>query len=241
MKVVYRNNFNWWQRILVTLIGLKAINENNIEFNWGCFAPRFGLEFVISRGGYFDQRYTISICLGWGMLFIRLPFKTSILESCDPPEYGVKVHNSTLWLHLGGEMNNFDQCNARLYTWDIPYFTLNHEAWYAKCPIKGWINEDELDETELEKIKSSRPFIYKTRNDEEQFSDIKFYVRKGVWCRKWFPFLKLTSYFLEVEFVKPLGEDVGGWKGGTESGSFYMENEYAVEDCLLELALNHKL
>ena len=33
-----------------------------IEGNWGYLAPRFGFQLMVNRGGYFDQRYSITMC-----------------------------------------------------------------------------------------------------------------------------------------------------------------------------------
>jgi hypothetical protein len=46
-------------------LGMWQINRDNIEFKWGYFAPKFGLELCVHRGWYFDSQYRLSFVFGW--------------------------------------------------------------------------------------------------------------------------------------------------------------------------------
>lgn len=91
---------------LLRLLGAWRVNNDSIDFKWGYFAPKFSFQLVLHRGGYFNQRYAITIALGWGIFHFYLPIKTSLPEGCNMPRYGISIHSDSIWLHIGG---NFDR------------------------------------------------------------------------------------------------------------------------------------
>ena len=119
MKERYGHELIKWMK----WIGIWRINRDSIDFKWGYFAPRFGLEAKLHRGGYFDTRYAITLCPIWGCWHICLPFKTSLPEGCDMPEYGISIHNETFWLHT--LRSRFDEVlcslclHVRIFLWGL--------------------------------------------------------------------------------------------------------------------------
>lgn len=215
MKTIYKDQFNWWQKLLSVLLGLRSVDEDYVSLSWGYFAPKFGLTLMLNRGSYEDASYSLSVCLGWGYLNINLPFTTSIGESCDPPRYGVTLCGNTLMLYLGGKMNEFNQCDSVLHTWDIPFVSYNHEGWFVKDPNGVWVDKTILSEDGLKSLKEVTDFTYVTSSGNTQHRKATHHLQKGIWHRKWFPFLKIVEVSLEVEFDEGTGDrEEYSWKGG---------------------------
>ncbi len=207
---------------MLRLIGAWRINTNSIDFGWGYFAPRCGFELMMGRGGYFNQRYSITICLIYGVFHIYLPFKTKIPESCDTPRYGVQIHNNTLWVHLGGNMNNWDQCDSRWITWGIPFFDWVfdvHQVWNSE----GWITAAKGEYSAPysdRRLVETHPYRYVLKSGVVQERDATVHLSRRRWHRKWFPFLKMSRTSIEVDFSDEIGERTGSWKGGCVGCSF---------------------
>jgi len=211
VKELYRDDLPLWLRVL----GVWRINSGSIDFNWGYFAPRFGFEMLVSRGGYFDQRYAITLCLIWGVIHINLPFKTRIPESCDTPIYGIQIHSNTFWIHLGGKMNDWEQCDSDWITWDLPYFSW-HFNFYKVWNGSEWVlaskdySEPYADKREIQ----THPYRYTLHSGEVQERTASVNLDRRQWHRKWLPFLKKTSTSININFSDEVGEETGSWKGG---------------------------
>ena len=214
MNERYSHEIPGWMK----LFGVWRINTDSIDFNWGYFAPRFGFELMLHRGSYFNQHWAISFCLIWGKVFIRLPFKTSIEESCDPPQYGIQIHNDTFWLHLGGPMDeSSNQCNSKWITWYLPWFSWNfdgHHVWDGKKWVEPAKGEYEAPYSDG-RIVEQHPYTYTLNNGEIQNRTATIYKERRKWHRKWFPISKKIIESIDVKFDKEVGERTGTWKGGT--------------------------
>ena len=191
MKELYGSELPRWMKLL----GAWRVNTDSIDFKWGYFAPRFGFKLIVNRGGYFDQRYAFSICLIWGVLHIYLPFKTRIPESCDTPRYGFQIHGNTFWIHLGGKMNDWEQCDSKWITWGLPYFDNifdGHDVWNGEwvSAAKGEYSAPYSDGRLIE----SHPYNYVLKSGETQKRTATIYKERRKWHRKWFPFMKKSSF-----------------------------------------------
>ncbi|ABV74311.1 hypothetical protein BA3_0026 [Thalassomonas phage BA3] len=94
MKERYSHELKWYEKLL----GVWRVNKDSFDTKWGYFAPKFGFELQFNRGGYFTQRCLVDICLLWGMLNIKLPFKTKLPEDCEWHTYGVNFfEDSIVW------------------------------------------------------------------------------------------------------------------------------------------------
>ena len=74
MKELYSHELPTWMKWL----GIWRQNRDSWDTKWGYFAPEFGFDFRLHRGGYFSQHYAITICPIWGKWHIKLPFKCLI-------------------------------------------------------------------------------------------------------------------------------------------------------------------
>jgi len=93
-------------------------HENNdwIIFYWGNV---FDISFEIC--GYFDNRPRINLDLIFFSLTFILPFRNKWIHECDPPKYGIAIHNNTLWIYRGGKGNM--KGGNKWWTWNIPFVT----------------------------------------------------------------------------------------------------------------------
>lgn len=239
MKEMYSNEMPWWLKML----GGWRVNRDSIDFKWGFFAPRLGFDLMLNRGGYFDRRYAITICLIWGRFHIYLPFKTKIPESCDTPRYGIQIHSRTLWLHLGGKMNGHDQCDSRWVTWEFPFINYVHDSHEVECKDGSWvryIGSWEKDCSPDGRYEQTFPYTYVLKSGEVQKRTATVYKERRQWHRKWLPFLKMRKENINVSFDEEVGEQTGSWKGGVVGTSHDMRPGESVLNCLRRMEWERK-
>ena len=198
------------KRVVRREVGMK----DNVIFRnkWIEFCNKFGFEFEYHVASYFDERPMLHILLGWGQLFIHLPFHTGI-DECEPPRYGFYWFGSALWLCCGKKVYAFHAP----WSWDwvrTSYLTKDgkwiHETKgnYLSCYNSVW--EPVLW---LEKY----PYRYILKNGTIQNVIATVKVEEREWRRK---FLRLTRLFnkvsrdIAVNFSGEVGERTGSWKGG---------------------------
>ena len=72
------------------------------------FANRFDISY--KKCGYFDPRPRIIIALGFFSLTIILPFYDKEWENeCDPPKWGIAIHNNTFHSCTNAHINGFTE------------------------------------------------------------------------------------------------------------------------------------
>lgn len=238
MKETYSHEFNFWQKILQKMFGLWRINSGSFDFKWGCFAPQWGFEIVLNRGGYFDQHYAINICLLWGWWHIKLPFKTNIPESCDTPRYGVQIHSNDIWIHLGGKMNDMEQCDSKMISWSFPWFSwvFDHHKFMDASGVwidGGYQNKDKA-------YSEKHPYQYPLSSGKLQKVTAECVKEKRQWHRKWFPFAKKISTQIDVSFDGEIGEESGSWKGGCVGCGYDLLHDESMLDCLRRMENERK-
>lgn len=243
MKERYSHELPKWMRLL----GIWRINRGSIDFVWGYFAPKFGLEFVVHRGGYFDQRWAITFALLWGVFHVHLPFRTKLSEGCNTPKYGLAIHNNTLWLYKGGKYDNsIGQCcgNDQWVTWDLPFFSYVFDGHWIKDKDGNWILMNRPVELwnfrETSAYFETHPYRYILGNGKTQEVTATCTVEKRKWHRKWFPFLTVESYVIEVKFSDEVGEESGSWKGGVLGCSYESLPNETIEECLRRMERERK-
>ena len=205
--------------------------KESYEGKWGYFSPRFGFGLMLNRGGYFDQRYSVTIHFIWGLFNLILPIKTSIPEGCDPPRYGIQIHSGTLWLHLGGDMReDINQCDSRWITWELPFVTWIHEWHKMADQNKQWVLYD-FDKSANE-YTETHSYKYKLKSGDVQEVDATCSVRWRSWHRKWAPFIKKESRCINITFSDEIGERTGSWKGGTIGCDYELIEGESILACL---------
>jgi len=207
--------------------------------DWGFFSPKWGFEFKINRGGYFDQRYAICICLIWGRLYIHLPFRTKLPEGCDMPQYGFSVHSDTFWIHLGGKYDKeIGQVTSgrQWITWRLPFVTWLFVGEWIKDRKGEWrlINdfEDRREVNKTEGHVEAHTYSYRSAIRGMQHVTAKCSMEKRKWRRKWWPLSTLVKTTLNVEFDEEISDGTGLWKGGVSTCGYDTKPGETIKQCL---------
>jgi hypothetical protein len=239
MKERYRHEISGWLRLL----GAWRINRDSVDFRWGYFAPRFGLEFVVNRGTYFDQRWAVSFALGWGKFMIYLPFRTRLEEGCDMPRYGFAVHDDTLWLYRGGDYAD-GQCQNQWLAWNLPFFSYEFDGHWIKNQQLEWVKMgDGLDSWRYRKdhaYSETHDYTYVLTSGEIQNRTALCTIERRKWHRRWFPWLTKERQEIDIEFSDEVGERSGTWKGGTIGCGYEMLQGDTIESCLRRMERERK-
>lgn len=244
MKELYKHELPKWMKLL----GIWRINRDSIDFNWGYFAPRAGLEFVLNRGTYFDKRWAINFALGWGKFMVYLPIKTRLEEGCDMPRYGFAVHNDTFWLYKGGDYKD-GQCQNQWISWYLPFFSWSFDGHWIFSKKAEWVqmryerNDCRPDSYEFRKEEALNyvyPYTYTLKNGTVQERTATCTIEFRKWHRKWFPLLTKESTVIDIEFSDEVGERTGSWKGGTLGCSYELLPEETVYECLKRMEQERK-
>lgn len=233
------------------MLGVWRVNKDSIDFKWGYFAPRPSFSLLLHRGGYFDQRYAITVALGYGVLHIKLPFKTRLREGCDMPEYGITVHNDTLWIYKGGfydeSIGQVQDLNSS-WSWYLPFFSYEFDGHWVQNKDRQWVlmGSRHCDGPESWKFRETgaytevHPYQYTLQSGEVQERTATCSIEKRKWHRKWFPFLTRISQVIDIEFSDEVGERSGSWKGGTIGCSYEMRPDDTIESCLRRMEKERK-
>lgn len=247
MKERYSYEIPRWARML----GVWRVNKESIDFKWGYFAPRPSFQIQLHRGTYFNQRYAITVALGYGVLHVKLPFKTRLREGCDMPQYGIAIHNDTFWIYKGGfydeSIGQVQDCNSS-WAWYLPFFSFEFDGHWVQDKDRQWVlmgyrHQDGPEPwkfRETDAYTEIHPYRYTLRNGEVQERTATCSIEKRKWHRKWFPFLTRTSQVIDIEFSDEVGERSGSWKGGTIGCSYEMRPDDTIESCLRRMEKERK-
>lgn len=229
MKETYSHEFNIIQRFVAAITTMWRINSDSIDFKWGYFAPKFGLEMTLNRGFYFSQRYSINVSFIWGAFHIKLPIKTKIEPSCGWLSYGFHICENTLVFRWGDIYKS----------WGIPFVSYVFDGHTVIDQDGEWIDGSNSWDNDL--IKRDRfDYVYTLCSGEVQKRIATCHVSRRQWHRKWAPLFKLVRKEIEVEFSGEVGERSGGWKGGTIGCGYEMLDGEGVEQCLRRMESERK-
>jgi len=167
-----------------------------------------------------------------------LPFKTKIIETCDAPNYGIAIHNNTFWLYLGGKMNDFDQCDSKWITWDLPFFSWAFDWHRMQSPNGEWLAYDYDDRGNA--YSEQHPYKYTLKSGEVQDVEATCFIEERQWHRKWMPFMKMNRRVIDISFSSEVGERSGSWKGGTVGCSYDLLKCESIRNCLWRMEAERK-
>jgi len=216
---------------------LSTRDKNDELTDWVIFYWGWAFDISYNICGYFDNRPQINLSLIFFNLTIILPFRNEWSDECDPPKWGIAIHNNTFWVYKGGS-GNLNGGN-RWWTWSIPFITrdwvrtsilLNDDTWEheTKCNVKNFYND------EWKAKQKSWSYNYTDNYDGEIIPTI-IYVEEREWRPKW---LKWTGLFakikrtIDVHFLKEVGSRKGSWKGGTIGCGYNLLPNETPLDCL---------
>lgn len=200
--------------------------------------------------GYFRPYPEINISMfGYHFCFV-LPFRNSWTDECDPPQYGIAIHNNTFWIYRGGKGNNHG--GNKWWTWDLPFFTLKHVRHDVECNINGEIKmvpSKKLETTGKDYIPlkdNSLVNIHKydyTDSYDGMIIPCVYWVEEREWRPKWLTWtsrFKLIRKYIEIEFSDEVGKKKGSWKGGCIGCSYDMLENETPEQCIKRMENERK-
>lgn len=188
---------------------------------WLTFYFNWGFDISFESCGYFDPRMRINFDIIFFSLCLILPFKSKHTDECDPPKWGVAIHNNKFWIYKGGK-GNMNGGN-KWWTWDFPW---SYE-WVRRSKLRKdetWEHEVEGDRKEFWRDEwkdvlwnGNFLYIYTLKSGEKQEVVANISVEEMEWRQKW---LKWTKKFakirrsIDIQFSDEVGERSGSWKGG---------------------------
>ena len=200
------------------------------------FANRFDISY--KKCGYFDPRPRIIIALGFFSLTIILPFYDKEWENeCDPPKWGIAIHNNTFWVYRGGKGN--DKGGNKWWTYDFPF--INKKWMRTSVLLKDgtWANETpgnkmNFYEDSWNEKKMTYTYEYTDSYDGEVIPTT-IYVDEREWRPKWLTWTKLfreVRRTIDIHFSKECGRRKGSWKGGTIGCSYELLKDETPIECI---------
>lgn len=210
----------------------------------------FGWHFRLSYEtcGYFDARHRINISLIFFRWTIILPIWSKHIDECDPPEWGIAIHNNKFWLYKGGRGNMKGGNKWWTFTmpWDYDWIrtsnlrkdgTWEHETKKTK-------GKNFWDEKWKEVLWSETyPYTYVLKSKEVQHRFATLRVEEREWRQRW---LKWTSLFaqtrmtINIDFNDEVGEQTGSWKGGCTGCSYEIRHGELPEQTLRRMERERK-
>ena len=116
-----------------------------VDTKWFGLWHSWVFELTYNVCGYFDPHPEIHISLLGLHFMFRLPWKNKGWEDeCMPPQYGIMIHDSALWIHYGGK-GNLNGGNKYL-CWRLPFFTGVHmdDKWMVET-VNGMVPTNVLE------------------------------------------------------------------------------------------------
>lgn len=217
--------------------------DGKIEYKnkYFTFYPKFeNFKITYSPYSYFDPRPEIVICLGWGQLFIHLPFwlKKDKSDECDWPQYGVYYFMNQMWFWWGCKKKVIDM--PWIYKWHRTSLLLKDETWIHEW--NGSRIKDRYSKEFKEKLWSKRYYYKNTmKNGETEETTATVKVEEREWRMKWFPFIKRVVKSIDVKFDDELGFGKGSWKGGTVGVGYNMKRHETPLDTLLRMSEERRI
>ena len=200
--------------------------------------------------GYFRPYPEINISMfGYYFCFV-IPFRNNWTNECDPPQYGIAIHNDTFWVYLGGKGNMGG--GTKWWTWDLPFFTLNHVRHEVECNIDGQIKlvpAKSLETTGKDyiplkdnKLVNIHKYDY-TDSYDNMVIPCVYWVEEREWRPKWLTWtskFKKVRKYIEIEFSDEVGKKKGSWKGGCIGCSYDMLENETPEQCIKRMEKERK-
>lgn len=225
----------------LSTVNLEAYEMTDwIIFYWG---RSFDISFEIC--GYFDNRPRINLDLIFFSLTIVLPFRNKWTDECDPPKWGISIHNKTIWIYRGGK-GNLSGGN-KWWAWDLPFISkewvrtsilLKYGTWEHET--KG--NRKKFYNDEWKQKQKSWTYDYTDRYDGE-IIPTTIYVEQREWRPKWLKWTRLfadVSTTIDIHFSKEVGREKGSWKGGTLGCGYALLPKEHPLDCLKRMEKERK-
>lgn len=215
-------------------------DTNWVIFYWG---NHFDISYEIC--GYFDNRPRINLDLIFFSLQFILPFRNKWTDECDPPKWGIAIHNNTLWVYKGGKGNM--KGGTKWWTWHISFIT---KEWYRTSILlkdDTWEHERKGDkknfyQDEWKSKQKSWTYDY-TDNFDGEVIPTTIYVDEREWRPKglmWTSLFAKSRRTIDIHFSKEVGKEKGSWKGGCLGCGYELLPNESPLDCLKRMEKQRK-
>jgi len=225
--------------ITKTKDGRRKVYRNRwFEFTTGWH----GIKFEYALGGYFDPHPMLSFSLGWGILFLHLPFKSKY-DECEPPRYGFYYHESRLWFQWRRKSKSLPM------PWEMVYIRYSRlladgkmwETEYSGKPRQLW-NEEAFPAGHFW-VRRYYPYNYQLRSGAVQDLTATVMIEEREWRPRWLRWTRLFARVrrvIDVYFDDEAGEGAGSWKGGVNRTGHEMKPGETWEQTLLRMMIERK-
>ena len=242
--------------------------------HWIKFYKKPNYSFYLSESGYFDERPELVtgitnllvlfslpilvyqsfwfllllpfVIIGWGILYIRLPYKTG-KQCSQSPAWGVSIHNNTFWIYIGG--NN--QSGPKWIFWWFPFVT---KEWFrTSILLKDGTWEHEFQNKRLgERNKEFWKDEWKEKQASWNYNYTDYdgtvvlttiYLEEIEWRPKWFQWTNMFALVrrrINVNFSSEIGKEKNSWKGGVIGCTHDLLPNEAPLDCLKRMEKERK-
>ena len=217
------------------------------DSKWIVFYFKWCFEITYETCGYFDPKHRINLCLIFFRLQIILPIKSKHTDECDPPQWGIAIHNNTFWVYKGGEgnMNGGNKWWTYHFPWEWKWFRTSNlrkdGEWEHE--VKGDRKNFYEDKWKELLWSATYPYNYKLKSGEIQDVIATIKLSEKEWKFKGLMFLKYPrkiSRCIEIEFSDEVGERAGSWKGGCTGCSYELRSGELPEHCLKRMEKERK-
>lgn len=185
------------------------------------------------------------VFIGWGEIFLKLPYKSGKPYECEGPLYGfyfecVDSPQWKLFEYLRISWGK-DKYKYIYMPWDFQWYRtsllLNNGIWEHETIGKKKKNfwEDEWKEKRWE-IKT---VVFDKHNECNVECDV--HIEKREWRRRWLmwtPLFNKVRKSIEVEFKEEVGLRKGSWKGGTIGCGYEMKKGEDPRNTLIRMMEN---
>lgn len=211
----------------------------SVETKWFHFWFRWCFELSYESCGYFDPRHRINIGLIFFHMTFVLPIKSKHTDECDPPQWGIAIHNNTFWIYRGGEGNM--KGGNKWWTFNMPWswewvrtsiLAVDGKSWYHDTPKTP---QEFYEPRWKAKIWRERHPYHYVMGDGAQYcyATIKVEEREWRWnWLRWLPFPRKVVRQIDVSFSKEMGPEAGSWKGGVTGCGWEMRKGETPKQCL---------
>lgn len=189
-------------------------------FQTGIFFPKF----IYNTCGYEEPNHNMSFSPGYGYISITFPWKNKL----EKYRFGNDLDDEAY--RLGFDMMNDSGMETKLPTSYILYkgkgcgkikdFPWRYDFLFGQTLDKNqnWENTNTIKENDMFVFKTHFIYFTKTGIRQETTADVRVIrnlYRPKIFMKSNIKLFDKSVYRLDIEFDKPVGENVDDWKGGT--------------------------
>lgn len=220
-------------------------NKWHIDNKWFSFWFGNHFEFSYELCGYFDNRPRITISLIFFHLELIIPYRNEWTDECDPPKWGIAIHNKTFWIYKGGK-GNMSGGND-WWTFEFPFINkkwLRTSYYLSNGEWEHSTNDDrkEFYQKYWHDRKKTMEYLYTDTDGSRLMAYLTMSEREiGRKWLTWIPYFNETTRHLNIEFKNEVGVNKNSYKGGVLGTSYMMKKDETMIDCIKRFEKDNNL